>query len=126
MPVEVEREQFEAYVAQAVEALPPEFLDRLSNLAFSVEDWARPEDFARTRSPSGTTLLGVYRGVPLNRRGGGYGMVAPDHIVIFRGPLQRLARDEQDLADRIAHVVRHEVAHHFGISDERLREIDAY
>jgi predicted Zn-dependent protease with MMP-like domain len=53
-------------------------------------------------------------------------MVAPDHIVIFRGPLQRLASDEQDLAHRIAHVVRHEVAHHFGISDERLREIDAY
>jgi predicted Zn-dependent protease with MMP-like domain len=126
MPIEVGREQFERYVAEAVEALPPEFLDRISNLDFSVEEWARAEDFARTRSPRGSTLLGVYRGIPLDRRGRGYGMVVPDHIVIFRGPLQRLARDEQDLADRIAHVVRHEVAHHFGISDERLREIDAY
>lgn len=126
MAVEVEREQFERYVAEAVESLPPEFLDRISNLDFSVEDWARPDDYGRTRSPEGSTLLGVYRGIPLNRRGGGYHMVAPDHIVIFRGPLQRLADDEQDLAARIAHVVRHEVAHHFGISDERLREIDAY
>jgi predicted Zn-dependent protease with MMP-like domain len=126
MPVEVDREQFEHYVAAAVEGLPPEFLERLSNVDFSVEDWARPEDHARTGSPRGTTLLGVYRGVPLNRRGGGYHMVAPDHIVIFRGPLQRIAADEPDLAERIAHVVRHEIAHHFGISDERLREIDAY
>ena len=126
MAVEVDREQFERYVAEAVESLPPTFLERLSNVEFSVEDWARPDDYARSDAPRGATLLGVYRGIPLSRRGRGYNMVAPDHIVIFRGPLQRLAADEDDLAARVAHVVRHEIAHHFGISDERLREIDAY
>ena len=53
-------------------------------------------------------------------------MTLPDRIAIFSGPLQRMARDEADLAERVGHVVRHEIAHYFGISDERLREIDAY
>ena len=53
-------------------------------------------------------------------------MVVPDRIVLFRQPLQRLAADEADLRRRVAHVVRHEIAHYFGISDDRLREIDAY
>ena len=68
----------------------------------------------------------MYRGIPLTKRGSHYNMAMPDRSVIFRQPLQQLAFDQRDLADRVAHVVRHEVAHYFGISDERLREIDAY
>ena len=123
---EVEHEEFEAFVARAVHDLPDEFRERISNVEFAVEDWARPEDFARTEAPRGSTLLGVYRGIPLTKRGSHYNMAMPDRIVIFRQPLQQLAFDQRDLADRVAHVVRHEVAHYFGISDERLREIDAY
>jgi predicted Zn-dependent protease with MMP-like domain len=123
---EVPAEEFEGMVARAVEALPETFRARIANLDFSVEEWAVPEDYARTRSPGGSTMLGVYRGIPLSRRGSGYHMALPDRIVIFRGPLQRLAIDRADLEERVAHVVRHEVAHYFGISDDRLREIDAY
>ena len=123
---EVGREEFETIVTQAVGALPGEFRDRLANLEFAVEDWARPDDYARTGSPAGSTILGVYRGIPLPKRGTGYNMTLPDRIVIFQQPLQRLAADEDDLADRIQHVVKHEIAHYFGISDDRLREIDAY
>jgi predicted Zn-dependent protease with MMP-like domain len=119
-------EEFERAVAEAVEALPAEFRERIANLDVGVEDWAAPEDYARTRSPRGSVLLGVYRGIPLSRRGSGYHMALPDRIVVFRGPLQQLAADQSDLAERIVQVVRHEVAHYFGISDERLREIDAY
>ena len=71
-------------------------------------------------------LLGVYRGVPLTKTRRLLQHDAARPIVVFRQPLQRLARDEADLRDRVAHVVRHEVAHYFGISDARLREIDAY
>ncbi len=123
---EVEIEEFERYVADAVHALPAEFASRIANVEFAVEEWARPEDYGRTGSPQGSTLLGVYRGVPLTRRMSGYNMVVPDRIVLFRQPLQRMASGEADLRRRIEHVVRHEVAHFFGISDERLREIDAY
>lgn len=123
---EVDAQQFEAMVADAVDALPEQFRDRIANVEFAVEEQARPDDYARTTTPHGATLLGVYRGVPLTKRGSGYNFTLPDRIVIFREPLQRLARDEQDLRERVTHVVRHEVAHYFGISDERLREIDAY
>ncbi|MBF6599686.1 MAG: metallopeptidase family protein [Dehalococcoidia bacterium] len=126
MPHEVDIETFEAMVAEAADALPEAFREQIANLEFSVEDWARPDDFARTLTPSQMMLLGVYRGVPLTKRGAYYNMTLPDTIVVFRQPLQRLAESEDDLRRRIAHVVRHEVAHYFGISDDRLREIDAY
>lgn len=120
------RDRFEALVLRAIDDLPPEFADRIANLEFSIEDQATAEDTARTGAPRGSTLLGVYRGVPLTRRGAGYNMALPDRIVVFQRPLERLAADEEDLYDRVRRVVRHEVAHYFGISDDRLREIDAY
>lgn len=123
---EIDREQFEAIVTDAVRVLPDEFRERIANLEFSVEDWARPDDYARTDTPHGSTILGVYRGIPLTKRNAGYNMTLPDRIVIFQQPLQRIASDADDLADRIRHVVKHEIAHYFGISDDRLREIDAY
>jgi predicted Zn-dependent protease with MMP-like domain len=123
---EVPLDEFEAIVVEALRGLPPAFRERIANLDVGVEEWARPEDYDRTEAPQGSTLLAVYRGVPLTRRGAYYNMALPDRIAIFRQPLQRIARDGADLRERVAHVVRHEVAHYFGISDERLREIDAY
>ena len=122
---EIDRADFETIVMDAVHALPDEFRQRIANLEFAVEDWALPGDYARI-TPSGSTLLGVYRGVPLPKRGSGYNMTLPDRIVIFQQPLQRMAADGADLVNRIQHVVKHEIAHYFGISDDRLREIDAY
>ncbi len=122
----VDRETFEGLVTSAVEDLPDAFRDRITNLEFVVEDLASSEDYARVRGGRSGTLLGVYRGIPLPRRGRRYNMALPDRIVIFQQPIQRLARSEADLSDRVRHVVQHEIAHYFGISDDRLREIDAY
>ncbi|MBI2723676.1 MAG: metallopeptidase family protein [Chloroflexi bacterium] len=126
MSATAEPDEFEAIVADAVDSLPPEFASQIRNLEFAVEEWAQPGDLARMGLPPGATLLGIYRGVPLTRRGAHYNFTLPDRIVIFRGPLLALSRDEPDLVRRVHHVVRHEVAHYFGISDERLRELDAY
>jgi predicted Zn-dependent protease with MMP-like domain len=123
---EVDRESFVELVLRALDGLPEEFRERIANLDVAVEDVARLDDYARTRTSRRSTLLGVYRGVPLTRRGAHYNMTLPDTIVIFQQPIQRLARDEDDLERRVRHVVQHEVAHYFGISDDRLREIDAY
>jgi predicted Zn-dependent protease with MMP-like domain len=123
---EVDGETFASMVREAVEHLPEAYRARLTNVDVQVEAWARPDDYRRTRTPAGATLLGVYRGIPLTRRGGHYNLATPDTIVIFSAPLQRLARDEDDLRRRVARVVRHEIAHHFGISDDRLHELDAY
>ncbi len=123
---EVDRETFEGLVTSAVEDLPDTFRDRITNLEFVVEDRASSNDYARVGGGRGRTLLGVYRGIPLPRRGRRYHMALPDRIAIFQQPIQSLARSEADLSERVRHVVRHEVAHYFGISDERLREIDGY
>lgn len=123
---EIDREAFAAMVMRAIDDLPEAFRAQVVNLDIAVEDAAGAEDYARTRTPASSTLLAVYRGIPLTRRGAHYNLALPDTIVIFQQPIQRLARDETDLEKRVQRVVQHEVAHYFGISDERLHELDAY
>jgi predicted Zn-dependent protease with MMP-like domain len=110
-------DEFAEYVQDALDALPAELREKVSNVEVVVED----------EPPPGQRLLGLYQGVPLTNRGSYYGAVLPDKITIFRGPLERLyGRDEATLRAEVRRVVLHEIAHHFGISDERLVEIDAY
>ena len=110
-------EPFEEYVQEALGSLPPELRAQMSNVEIVVEE----------EPPPGSRLLGLYQGVPLTRRNSGYGAVLPDKITIYRGPLGRIyGRDREDLRRQVRRVVLHEIAHHFGISDERLVEIDRY
>jgi predicted Zn-dependent protease with MMP-like domain len=121
---EVDVDDLETMVREALDELPDEFRGRLDNLAIVVEERASVRD--RDGIGEGGVLLGVYRGVPLTKRGSSYGMTVPDRIVVFQRPLERLARDEDHLYELVRHTVFHEVAHHFGISDARLRELGAY
>jgi predicted Zn-dependent protease with MMP-like domain len=108
---------FEQTVQDALDSLPDDLRKRMSNVAVVVDD----------EPPPGQRLLGLYQGVPLTRRSSNYGGVLPDKITIYRGPLERLyAADVERLRREIRRVVLHEVAHHFGISDERLVELDRY
>ena len=108
---------FQQVIDGALESLPPDLRAQISNLELIVE--AEP--------PPGERLLGLYQGVPLTRRGRSYSGVLPDKITNYRGPLERLYGHDPQLLDReIRRVVLHEVAHHFGISDERLVELDRY
>jgi predicted Zn-dependent protease with MMP-like domain len=109
--------RFEEYAQDALDSLPSELRTRMSNVEIVVEDEA----------PPGQRLLGLYEGVPLTKRSSHYGGVLPDKITIYRGPLMRLyGHDPERLRREVSRVVLHEVAHHFGISDERLIEIDRY
>jgi predicted Zn-dependent protease with MMP-like domain len=108
---------FETVIQEALDAMPRDLRDQISNVEILVED----------EPPPGQRLLGLYQGVPLTRRGINYSGALPDKITIYRGPLERLYGHDADLLTRqIKRVVLHEVAHHFGISDERLVEIDRY
>ena len=110
-------EEFEDSVQAAMETLPDDLRQAMSNVAIVVED----------EPPPGQPLLGLYEGVPLTRRTSYYGGVPPDKITIYRGPLERhYGHDAALLQQQIRRVVLHEIAHHFGISDERLRELDRY
>ena len=121
----VERERFEELVRQALDGLPEDIAQRMSNVDVEVQDWATPAQLVSARVPAGATLLGLYQGIPLTRRTSGYNLVPPDRITIFQGPLERAARSDDDLIEHVRDVVVHEVAHHFGISDARLREIES-
>lgn len=121
----MERERFEELVRQALEGLPEEIAQRISNVDVEVQDAPTPRQLSATRVPSGHTLLGLYQGIPLTRRTSGYQMVPPDKITIFQRPLEAVSRGDDDLVRRVRDTVIHEVAHHFGISDARLREIEA-
>ena len=121
----MERAQFEELVRRALDSLPPELAERVDNIDVEVQDWPSPDQLASGRVPAGSTLLGLYQGVPLTKRGAGYNLVAPDRIVIFQGPLERTARNDDELVERVRATVIHEIAHHFGISDARLREIES-
>ena len=114
--MKVDRRRFEELVADAVDSMPEWVLQRLENVEIMIED----------RSPPGEPgLLGRYHGIPLTERRG-YAGVLPDTITLYRRTISRLARDEDELRRAIVHTVEHEIAHFFGISDQRLRDLDAY
>jgi predicted Zn-dependent protease with MMP-like domain len=119
-------EQFEELVDQTVRALPERFQRAIENLAIVVEDlpdaWTMKA--AQVRSPY--QLLGFYYGIPITQRPHDYGNVAPDQISIFRKPILAQCQDEKQVPALVERVVRHEIAHYFGIDDDRLMEIGAY
>ena len=119
----MDRQRFEWLVAKAVDSLPDEFHARLENIDVVVADQPTPDQLAELDRKQGETLLGLYEGVPLINRSRHYGLVTPDKVTIFQKPIEAICRNDTEIVDRIQRVVRHEIAHHFGISDARLREL---
>ena len=113
-------------MAEALKALPQPFLEMLDNVAIVVEDWPDRQTLRVARARSPYQILGFYHGVPKTARTTGYGLVPPDRISIYRYPIERQCRTPEAVRELVGRVVRHEVAHHFGIGDDRLREIGAY
>ncbi len=122
----MEQDQFKELVAIAVESLPDNLKDSLHNIDIVIEDWPSRETLDDLRIKHRQDLLGLYQGVPLTKRGRGYNMVLPDKITIFQKPIEMRYHSEEQLIKRIQGVVKHEIAHYFGISDSRLREIGRY
>ncbi|MDY6875568.1 MAG: metallopeptidase family protein [Chloroflexota bacterium] len=122
----MDRHAFEHMVAEALNDLPATFREKLENVEVTVEGWPSRETMrlARVRHPA--QLLGFYHGVPQTKRTHNYGLVLPDKISIYQYPIEMRCRTLEEMRTTIYHVLRHEIAHHFGINDERLREIGAY
>ena len=113
-------EYFERLVARAIDELPPDIREQLSNVEVVVNDrpTLRQLKSAGLRPPA--TLLGLYEGIPLTERTSSYGMVLPDKITIFRFPIERESSTADDVVHLVQTTVVHEFAHHFGIGDEQL------
>lgn len=110
--MEMTREEFEDLVGEALDTIPPRLTKLMRNVVILVED----------DSPGGR-LLGLYEGVPLTARGDTYAGYLPDRITIFRRPLLAICETPDDLVREVRTTVVHEIAHHFGIDDERLHEL---
>ncbi len=120
------RAEFEQLVAAALDDLPPFFHEKMSNVEVIIEPWPTRDDMQLAGVPNGQMLLGLYQGVPLTQRGAHYQLVLPDRITIFQGPLEQAYLTPAAIREGVRHTVIHELAHHFGISDDRLRELGAY
>ena len=113
--VDMSREEFEDAVRDALDEIPEELADRMDNVVVLVEDDPPPDD---------PELLGLYEGVPLTERGDLWAAGAlPDRITIFRRPTLAMCESRDEVVDEVAVTVVHEIAHHFGIEDERLHEL---
>ena len=122
----MERESFERLAAEALDTLPAIFREKLDNVQVVVEDWPDRETMQLARARHPAQILGFYHGVPQTKRTHNYGLVLPDKISLYQRPIEMHCRTAEQVRATVQHVLRHEIAHHFGIDDERLREIGAY
>ncbi len=112
--IEMPRDRFEELVATALDGVPAELAELIDNCVVLVEDEPPADD---------PELLGVYDGIPLTERDAGYTMRLPDRITVFRNPTLRMCEDEAEVVDEVRITVVHEIAHHFGIDDDRLHAL---
>ncbi|AXT86107.1 hypothetical protein C6I20_13530 [Aeromicrobium sp. A1-2] len=112
--VEISEDRFAELVEAAFAAVPPELAALLDNVVLFIEDDAPVDD---------PTLLGFYDGIPLTERDSSYGGAMPDRIVVCRNPTLEICDTEQDVVEEVGITVVHEIAHHFGIEDDRLHEL---
>jgi predicted Zn-dependent protease with MMP-like domain len=118
----MESRKFEQYIKEATLAVPQHLRAKMENVAFVLEDEARSAKLQEHQIKFRQTLLGLYQGVPLTKRGAGYTGVLPDKITIFKKPIEKLANfQEENIRQIIHHVVQHEIAHHFGMNESQVQ-----
>ncbi len=119
----MEREKFEKLVEEGIGAIPKKFRKKLDNVAIVIEDKPTYEQLRKSRVSPGLTLFGLYEGVPQTRRGN-YGMVLPDKITIFQKPIEEYALSDSAICEIVKNTVWHEIAHHFGFGERKIRELE--
>ena len=120
----MDKERFEKLVEEALEDLPEEFKEKLENVTVMVEDRPSREVYEKTGSPPNSLIFGLYHGVPYKHRGPFFGNQPPSVIVIYQESIERIYSTEEDIRNKIVEVVIHEIGHHFGLKDPRLKELE--
>jgi len=120
--MKVSRQQFEDWMAEAIDNMPEKFRSRINNLAFFVQDHPSAEQLGKVKAASSTILLGLYEGYHQSKRLN-TGPVLPDRITLFQKPIEGLCHTEEELKKRIARTVYHEIAHHFGSDEKGARKV---
>jgi predicted Zn-dependent protease with MMP-like domain len=118
------REAFEQLVANALSGIPRRFRDAMTNIVISVEAEPSRALLREMDIEPPDTLFGLYQGTPLTERRWDHGNSLPDRILLFQGPHEREAEDEDDLIGSIGETLIHEIGHYFGLSEEEIEEIE--
>jgi predicted Zn-dependent protease with MMP-like domain len=122
--LKIDRQQFEKIVAEGIDAVPDKFMQKLNNVAVVVESRPARAQLKKLKIRPNWTLFGLYEGVPQAARGNNYSSVLPDKITIFQEPIVAAARDIADIREIVKNTVWHEIAHHFGMNEKRVREAE--
>ncbi len=120
----MEKETFEKLVQEGIDLIPKKFMAKLENVAIVVEDEPTSEQTKKLKLGRGYLLFGLYEGVPQTKRGPHYGMTLPDKITIFQKSIEQFAQSEEQIKQVVKDTVWHEIAHHFGSDEKRVREAE--
>ena len=118
----MDRSRFERLVRRALDGIPDEFFAYMDNVDVVVEQYPSSEQLGGYTVDDHDHLLGLYEGIPLTERED-YGMVLPDKITLFQGPIEAFCSNDDEVVEEVRKTVVHEVAHHFGIDDDTLHDL---
>lgn len=116
----MDRDKFEELVRQGIEAIPQRFLKKLNNVDIIIEDEPTKEQMKKLKLGKGAKLFGLYQGIPQTKRSH-YSWVLPDKITLFKKPIEEVALSEEEVKEKVKETVWHEIAHHFGMDEERVQ-----
>jgi len=119
------RKEFEEIVVSSLKRLPKFFREKMKNVDVVIENQASKDLLSDIELRSPFELLGLYQGIPLDRRGFYYGNVLPDKITLFQTPIESMCRTKEEIEEKVKEVVIHEVGHYFGLDEERLRALES-
>ena len=114
------KKKFEDLVEQAYERIPKQYRDKIENVVITVQDYPSEDDIEKLRIRDEGLLLGLYRGTPLPQRSIWQGVRTPDEIVLFQKDIERVCRNDKEIEDKVDEVLKHEIAHYFGLSDDEI------
>ena len=120
--ISISREQFEGLVRRALSQLPSDVKNHLENVDIVVDESASAAQLVGTGIENKMELLGLYEGIPLTERYG-YDLVLPDKITLFQKPIETICETQEQITEEIRMTIVHEIAHHFGIDDDRLHNL---
>lgn len=120
----MERKEFENLVKEGIKTIPDKFLKELDNVDIVIEDEPSPYQLEKLKARNGFFIFGLYEGVPKTKRGH-YGQILPDKITIFKKPIERAASSPEEIKKIVNNTIWHEIAHHFGMDEKRVREAEA-
>lgn len=119
----MDREKFEELVKEGIDAIPKRFLEKMDNVEIVVDDEPTELQAEKLKLRKDAKLFGLYEGIPQTKRGF-YAGVVPDKITIFKNAIEETCSNDEQVKERVKNTVWHEIAHHFGMDEERVRRAE--